>query len=181
MDLFDAKEWEEIRKWVDDTLTSKDTGPGLADGPVVKSPSVSGSDPDGSGARGRNGIVKGKITKRRSRATTKSRTTFITADPENFKTMVQQVTGFRFGNGQVAVAPVVKPEPQRLVDRFPGSWPTLDTSAFVVGAHHQQQQQGVGPTYTMPFSGFAPVGGGDGGGGGEGFCFQSFTFPALES
>ncbi|KAL8095177.1 hypothetical protein AgCh_036578 [Apium graveolens] len=165
MDMFDANEWEDIKEWVNETLTSKDTVP---DGAVVKSPSVSGSDPDGSGARRRIiGTCKGKIAKRRSRASPKARTTFIAADPENFKNMVQEVTGLKVGNGQVAVAPVLKPEPQRLVDRVPGSWPTLDSSAYMVGG---AQQHGVGPAYSVP------VDGGNGGGGG--FCFQSFDFPS---
>lgn len=178
MDFLDSKDWEEIGEWVDKTLadgTHKNDGAAAA----AKSPSVSGSDPDGSGGRRRNiiGVSKGKVTKRKSRAATKNTTTFFKADPENFRRMVQEVTGFRVGDGQVPVAQVVKPEPQRLVDMVPGSWPTLDTSAYVVGGGHrqqQQQQQGVGPTYTVPPSGFAPVDGG-------GFCFESFSFPALES
>ncbi|KAK1365948.1 calmodulin-binding protein 25 [Heracleum sosnowskyi] len=173
MDFLSNSEWEEIGSWVTKTLTEDNTGPHQGHQmTAVKSPSLSGSDPDTGGGRGKNGIAaKGKIAKRKSRASTKNRTTFITADPANFRRMVQQVTGLKVADGQVAVAPVVKPEAQRLVDRVPGSWPTLDTSAYVVG----HQGVGVGP---VPFSGFAPV---DGGGGGGGFCFESFSFPALES
>lgn len=139
---------------------------------MTKSPSVSGSEPDTGIARRRNSsVAKGKITKRRSRASKRNTTTFITADPANFRRMVQQVTGLSVGNGQVPVAPLLKPEPQRWFNRVPGSWPTLDTSAYVVG-----QQQRVGP---VPLSGYAPVPEMDGG---SGFSLEYISsFPALES
>ncbi|XP_022846430.1 calmodulin-binding protein 25-like [Olea europaea var. sylvestris] len=84
-----------------------------------------------------------KITKRKSRAMKGATTTFITADAANFRQMVQQVTGVRFGglNVQVPVTQVLKPEPQRLVNRLQtsGGLPTLDTSSFLLGQTHHQQ------------------------------------------
>lgn len=184
MDFTNNSEWD-INSWITETLTHNTagtlTGPlhtSLSDQTTssVKSPSVSGSDPDTSVARRRNAITNGKITKRKSRALKRNTTTtFIAADPANFRRMVQQVTGFSsVGNGQVPVAPLLKPEPQRLFNRVQGCWPTLDTSAFLVGHHNKQQQQQhvVGPTYAAPVtvSGYAPVMEADGGGG---FNFQS--------
>ncbi|CAK9188663.1 unnamed protein product [Ilex paraguariensis] len=107
----------------------------------VQTPSVSGSDHE-TGPKRRTGVTGGKITKRKSRASKRTTTTFITADPANFRQMVQQVTGVRFGNGQLPVAPVLKPEPQRPVNRLQYCLPTLDTSAFLLD-HHQQV---VGPS-----------------------------------
>lgn len=120
---------------------------------------------------------KPKIAKRRSRASKRSPTTFITADPENFRQMVQQVTGVRFGSGQFPVGSVLKPEPQR-VNRLQAGCllPTLDTSAFLL-EHHQQVAAPVAA------EGFAPpcvVA--EGGGGGAGFDFDGFScFPTLDS
>lgn len=48
-----------------------------------------------------------KITKRKSRASKRSPTKYFTADPANFREMVQQVTGFQ--------AKLLKPEPKRMV------------------------------------------------------------------
>ncbi|CAI0406491.1 unnamed protein product [Linum tenue] len=132
----------------------------------------------------------GKVTKRKSRAASKkSQTTFITADPANFRQMVQQVTGgVRFTD---AMVPVLKPEPHRLGRGGAiqlqqhhvaaaaagggggggggGLLPTLDTSAFLLDHHRQIQQQqalvGDGPD-----------------GGGAGLDFGTFSnFPTLES
>ncbi|KAG4177426.1 hypothetical protein ERO13_A11G305600v2 [Gossypium hirsutum] len=100
----------------------------------------------------------GKISKRKPRASKSSRTTFIAADPANFRQMVQQVTGIGFGEGKTTtttVSPILKPEPQRLGNRLhngagPGFLPTLDTSVALL--NHQQP------------------------------CFETFpSFPTLES
>lgn len=73
--------------------------------------------------------------------------------------MVQQVTGVRFGNSQIQIPPILKPEPQRVSARFSvcggDGLPTLDTSAFLLNnTHHQQQQQqqssGSGSEITQP-------------------------------
>ncbi|KAL1314121.1 hypothetical protein HN51_040903 [Arachis hypogaea] len=141
----------------------------------------------------------GRVTKRKSRASKRSQTTFITADPANFRQMVQQVTGVRFGGGaaaDIAMAPVLKPEPQRLVSggggRFPAGaaclLPTLDTSAFLLD-HHQQQVVGpnsgsAGPGVSvsgpLPFS--QPMGLVDASPSLGSADFDTFSsFPTLES
>ncbi|CAA6654461.1 unnamed protein product [Spirodela intermedia] len=79
-----------------------------------------------------------KISKRKSRATKRSTTTYITADPANFREMVQQVTGIRFGGGSPELEDLVyKPEPQMsagggLGALQGGRLPTLDTSSFLL-------------------------------------------------
>lgn len=78
-----------------------------------------------------------KISKRKSRATKRSTTTYITADPANFREMVQQVTGIRFGGRSPELAEMVyKPEPKMsaggLVALQGGRLPTLDTSSFLL-------------------------------------------------
>ncbi|KAK7377990.1 hypothetical protein VNO80_03426 [Phaseolus coccineus] len=104
--------------------------------------SLSGSDHD-SAPRRRGPQTTGKISKRKSRASKRSQTTFITADPANFRQMVQQVTGVRFGAAAPIAPAVLKPEPQRPagnIARFSGGagcLPTLDTSAFLLD-HNQQ-------------------------------------------
>lgn len=114
--------------------------------------------------------ANGKITKRKSRASRRNTTTYITADVDNFRHMVQQVTGVKFGaDGQLPVAHVLKPEPQLVVNRLQlgTCLPTLDTSAFLLG-----------PTSTVP----QPAAGVVVDGGSCGYDFSSFSgFPTLES
>ncbi|TMW86102.1 hypothetical protein EJD97_021954 [Solanum chilense] len=118
--------------------------------------------------------VNGKITKRKSRALRRNTTTYITADVDNFREMVQQVTGARFGgDGQFPVAHVLKPEPLRVVNRLqPGCFlPTLDTSAFLL-------EQSVEPLPAQPQTAADVVVDG----GSCGFDCSSFSaFPTLES
>ncbi|KAL6009754.1 hypothetical protein ACLOJK_000183 [Asimina triloba] len=135
---------------------------------------ASGSDPESAPKRSRNAIPSsGKITKRKSRATKRSPTTFITADPSNFRQMVQQVTGTRFGNPQLPVAPILKPEPQRVGSRMPGCLPTLDTSAFLLD--HHQQMMAPAPQAAAQVA-FAPPSEC------SGLDFETFSsFPTLES
>ncbi|KAM3738619.1 hypothetical protein ACB098_09G143800 [Castanea mollissima] len=170
-----------------------------------------GSDPDTPiPKRQRNAIPVsggvGKVSKRKSRASKRSQTTFITADAANFRQMVQQVTGVRFGNASpVPMVPILKPEPQRPGNRLPGvgggggaCLPTLDTSAFLLD-HHQQQV--VGSSSAAALAGGAGTGLGGSGGPlsfgsnlghvsdgpgigsfGGGFDFDTYTnFPTLES
>ncbi|KAF5473152.1 hypothetical protein F2P56_009780 [Juglans regia] len=154
-----------------------------------------GSEPDtATQKRQRNTIATagGKISKRKSRASKKSQTTFIAADAANFRHMVQQVTGVRLGNSHVPVVPILKPEPQRPGGRIPGAGclPTLDTSAFLLD--QQQQQQTVRPksaagAVSSGVSGTGPLSFGsnmalaDGSGVG-GLDFDTFpSFPTLES
>ncbi|XP_022971583.1 calmodulin-binding protein 25-like [Cucurbita maxima] len=96
-----------------------------------------------------------KITKRKSRASKRNHTTFITADPANFRHMVQQVTGVRFGSSHLQIPPLLKPEPQRPAGRFTvcgadadAGLPTLDTSAYLL--NHHQQNSGSGSEITGP-------------------------------
>lgn len=151
-----------------------------------------GSEPETAPKRQRNPIppAGGKVSKRKSRASKKSQTTFITADPANFRQMVQQVTGVRFGNAQAPLVPILKPEPQRPCSRFPGPGclPTLDTSAFLLD-HRQQQVMGSnsGTGSLTGVDGPGPLSFGpnmalaDGGSVG-GLDFDTFpSFPTLES
>uniref|UniRef100_A0A2P2MYP4 Uncharacterized protein LOC105136902 n=1 Tax=Rhizophora mucronata TaxID=61149 RepID=A0A2P2MYP4_RHIMU len=161
---------------------------------------VYASDPET--AQKRQGKVppgpSGKALKRKSRASKRSQTTFITADPADFRQMVQQVTGVRFCNSQVSL---MKPEPQRPGGRLQGcggggSLPTLDTSAFLLDRHQQQVVMGstsgsgsgpdVGPdpiSFPQPLVVADGVcGGGGGAGSGAGSDFDAFSsFPTLES
>lgn len=98
------------------------------------------------------GVNGAKITKRKPRASKRTTTTFINADPANFRQMVQQVTGIRFGgNAQVPVTTVLKPEPQRPVNRLhTGCLPTLDTSAYLLD--HPTEQHEQNPLVSAPSS-----------------------------
>lgn len=165
--------------------------------PATPTPTVSGlSGSDQESAPKRQRVAAGKISKRKSRASKRSQTTFITADPANFRQMVQQVTGVRFSGGlQQSMAPILKPEPQRAVagGRFPaagaGCLPTLDTSALLLD-HHRQQQGVVGSNLTAnngpEMSGLGPLPFGqpnDVSFGSAGLDFETFSscFPTLES
>ncbi|KAK1280377.1 hypothetical protein QJS04_geneDACA015064 [Acorus gramineus] len=113
-----------------------------------------------------------RVSKRKSRATKRSPTTFITADPSNFRQMVQQVTGGRLG----PVESMIKPEPLRssnlTVQRYQSAaagrmggclLPTLDTSAIQGG------NQGGHVALSSPSDG-------------TGADFEVFaSFPTLES
>ncbi|CAI9099401.1 OLC1v1036216C1 [Oldenlandia corymbosa var. corymbosa] len=160
---------------------------------AVHTPTVSGGSTENETAaskrkNGLGGVNGGKITKRKSRASKRSTTTFITADPANFRQMVQQVTGVRFGGNGGHLLPatlttVLKPEPHRPVNRIQsGCLPTLDTSAFLLDPSNQQPQGHrslVAPpqaTATPPATVVLPEGGS------VGFDFQSLcSFPTLES
>ncbi|KAL0359676.1 UNVERIFIED_CONTAM: Calmodulin-binding protein 25 [Sesamum angustifolium] len=119
----------------------------------------------------------GRVTKRKSRASKRATTTFITADPANFRQMVQQVTGVRFGglNGQLPMAPVLKPEPHRVVSRLQPSsaLPTLDTSAFLLDGCSPSLVAQLPPPSTVM---------GEVGATASGLELDSFcSFPTLES
>ncbi|WOL06800.1 hypothetical protein Cni_G15534 [Canna indica] len=74
----------------------------------------------------------GRVSKRKSRASKRSPTTYINADPANFREMVQRVTGVQL-SGEPG-EPLVKPEPLRPAAARAAlqqvCLPTLDTSAF---------------------------------------------------
>ncbi|CAN1306860.1 Calmodulin-binding protein 25 [Linum perenne] len=166
--------------------------------PDAPTPIASSSDPDPTPKpRGKTAATAAvlKVTKRKKprAASKKSQTTFISADPANFRQMVQQVTG----GGANAMVPVMKPEPQRFAGggRTSGAClPTLDTSAFFLDhidpsgtphQHHQQEEMQQNVTVSVASDGgdaadplsfpHAPMGGG-------GIDFDSFSsFPTLES
>lgn len=188
-----------------ETLTSDSISPflDLVKYDATPTPTVSGlsgSDQEAAPKRQRSTIppaAGGKVSKRKSRASKRSHTTFITADPANFRQMVQQVTGVRLGNSQMPMAPILKPEPQRPGGRLPigggaGCLPTLDTSAFLLDHHQQQQQVLVEPASTagpgisgpgpLPFAPSVGVLDAAAGLGSAGLDFETYTsFPTLES
>ncbi|KAL0339836.1 UNVERIFIED_CONTAM: hypothetical protein Sradi_4500400 [Sesamum radiatum] len=95
----------------------------------------------------------------------------------NFRQMVQQVTGVRFGglNGQLPMAPVLKPEPHRVVSRLQpsGALPTLDTSAFLLEGCSPSLVAQLPPPSTVM---------GEVGATASGLELESFcSFPTLES
>nr|XP_043621435.1 calmodulin-binding protein 25-like [Erigeron canadensis] len=149
--------------------------------------SGSGSEPETPGSRptrGNNnnnnnnnnlGVMNGKTTKRKSRASKRSMTTFIQADPANFRQMVQQVTGVKFeGNGinNAQFPSVIKPETVRqpyINNKLQGLLPTLDTSAYLLDHHQSNNYRGSsGSGLTQ-----------DGGVGNDFYAFS--CFPTLES
>ncbi|KAK1397407.1 Peroxisomal membrane 22 kDa family protein [Heracleum sosnowskyi] len=134
------------------------------------SSSVSGSDLDTRHApiqKRINAVRNTKIIKRKSRAGKKSTTTFINADASNFRQLVQQMTGVRFGVGHV----ILKPEAQRVGNRFSGSLPTLDTSAL--SFDHCKEFEACTSTTTMGQQGYFRAEGGD--------ELNNECFPTLES
>ncbi|KAJ3676580.1 hypothetical protein LUZ60_003992 [Juncus effusus] len=111
----------------------------------------------------------GRITKRKPRASKKSQTTYINADPENFRQMVQQVTGIHFEPGSVD-EPVYRPEPQRIpsvqMQQQTCLLPTLDTSAHMLERAARSGFAGAGRVERA----------------GNGYGFESgMSFPTLES
>lgn len=129
----------------------------------AQTPTVSGgSENETAVSKRRNAAAMGvngggKISKRKPRASKRTTTTFINADPANFRQMVQQVTGIRIGvNGQVPVVPVLKPEPQRPLNRLQtGCLPTLDTSAYFLD-HHPIDQHEQNPLVSVSSSSSPP-------------------------
>ncbi|KAK4757355.1 hypothetical protein SAY87_018656 [Trapa incisa] len=137
-----------------------------------------------------------KVTKRKPRPSKRSHTTFFTADPANFRQMVQQVTGARFAGRyspdlHAAGNTILKPEPQRAVGgRFSGGiipsrgLPTLDTSAILL----DNRQLGVGAQATLPpvstrtaAAALSYISAGDGGCPAGMDFVSSTSFPTLES
>ncbi|CAH8371530.1 unnamed protein product [Eruca vesicaria subsp. sativa] len=155
--------------------------------------SSGGSDQEiiGGGAKRKHNSIptssEGKaIMKRRSRASKKPQTTFITADPSNFRQMVQQVTGAKYINdtSSMLFTPIiVKPEPHRLVNILSTSTsvPTLDTSAFLSTHHHENLV--VGNTFSGGDAvGLIPTAKANAKSGGSAAEFDPYpSFPTLES
>ncbi|XP_060177239.1 calmodulin-binding protein 25-like [Lycium barbarum] len=156
---------------VDDVMPTVE----MTSSPFIQTPTVSGGSENETAVskrRSNGGVSNKKIVKRKPRASKRALTTYITADVDSFRQMVQEVTGAKFGgNGHVAVCSVLKPEPRRPVDRVQqvSCLPTLDTSAFLLDPTSSFMQP---PTHAPPS---AVVGDG-------GYCFDSFSgFPTLES
>ncbi|XP_010922968.1 calmodulin-binding protein 25 [Elaeis guineensis] len=118
----------------------------------------------------------GRISKKKPRPSKRCQTTYINADPANFRQMVQQVTGVRLGDAKLPVEPVLKPEPQRAAGSrtailSQSCLPTLDTSAFWLDRAGIDVPQPAALGSTGPVLDAHP-----------GFEFEPFPgFPTLES
>ncbi|XP_047309115.1 calmodulin-binding protein 25-like [Impatiens glandulifera] len=93
--------------------------------------SYSGVDLTGNNPKRINSIP----VKNKSRKSKRAGTTIIMADTENFRQIVQEVTGG--GHFMPIATPLLKPEPKRLFNLTQGFLPTLDTSAFLLDDKHQ--------------------------------------------
>ncbi|XP_020597590.1 calmodulin-binding protein 25-like [Phalaenopsis equestris] len=113
-----------------------------------------------------------KIAKRKSRVSKRTPTTYINADPANFRRMVQEVTGIRIGEVGRPVEPAVWREPEwsglgSSVRQPQTGLTTLDTSALLLdcGGPTATASGSIGPAGDPSF-----------------FDFESFqSFPTLES
>ncbi|PUZ57192.1 hypothetical protein GQ55_5G409100 [Panicum hallii var. hallii] len=81
-------------------------------------------------ARALKGPKAGRVSKRKPRTSRRPQTTYITADPANFRRMVQEITGLPASapaapEAAAAAAPSWTPAPSFVL-------PTLDTSAFLL-------------------------------------------------
>lgn len=123
---------------------------------------ASGSDRDTPMQKRIHAVRSKKITKRKCHVGKKSTTTFVNADASNFRQLVQQMTGVNFGV-------ILKPEAQRVDNRFHRCLPTLDTSA-VLSDHRLENV----PTTAMGRQGYFSTESGAAG-------LQKECFPTLES
>ncbi|KAG8367785.1 hypothetical protein BUALT_Bualt16G0108900 [Buddleja alternifolia] len=105
----------------------------------VQTPTISGaSENEVSASKHRRSLPpSGRVAKRKPRASKRAATTtFFTADPANFRQMVQEVTGVNFGrfNGRFAVAPVLNGEDRTAANLLQcgGGLPTFDSSEFLL-------------------------------------------------
>ncbi|XP_008786773.2 calmodulin-binding protein 25-like [Phoenix dactylifera] len=172
-----AKETEALTKALQISLSATDS---LSSSPLLldlikPEPTAPTSNP-GSGLNRPAPPATGRISKKKSRSSKRCPTTYIDADPANFRQMVQQVTGVRLGNANLLPEPVLEPEPQR-AGGSPGGLmpqsclPTLDTSAFLL-----DRSWVVGPEMEPPGSTGPAVHGP------VGFELEPFpTFPTLDS
>ncbi|KAL2465886.1 Calmodulin-binding protein 25 [Abeliophyllum distichum] len=106
---FFTKETETLTRALTKSFTNSSptdhTSTDIVESLLVKPETTPSQTPTASGcsenevpfSKRRNVAASGRITKRKSRASKRATTTFITADPANFRQMVQQVTGVRFG------------------------------------------------------------------------------------
>ncbi|XP_051150604.1 calmodulin-binding protein 25-like [Andrographis paniculata] len=146
--------------------------------PPIQTPTDSGASEKETVAvskQRRSAPPSGRVAKRKSRPSKRSTTTFFAVDPENFRQMVQQMTGVKFGGGlygQPPMAPVLKPEAHRAVRGFQqGS--VLDTSTFFLDGLASSAVE-------QPLPQFVAVA--DGGATAAAIDFPNFySFPTLES
>ncbi|CAL4976820.1 unnamed protein product [Urochloa decumbens] len=78
---------------------------------------------------------KGGVTKRKPRPSRRAQTTYIAADPANFRRMVQEITGLPVPGPAAASTPSWTPVPVPVPVPAPAPafvLPTLDTSAFLL-------------------------------------------------
>ncbi|XP_004971544.2 calmodulin-binding protein 25 [Setaria italica] len=91
-------------------------------------------------ARALKGPKVGRVSKRKPRPSRRAQTTYITADPADFRRMVQEITGLPVPGpassspaaSGAAAAPSWTPAPAPLL-------PTLDTSAFLLDASRRSR------------------------------------------
>ncbi|KAL6534696.1 hypothetical protein OROGR_013371 [Orobanche gracilis] len=147
----------------------------------VWTPAVSvGSENEFSVSKQRRGCVppSGRVSKKRkSRGSNRSataRTTFIAVDPANFRQMVQQVTGERFGGLDASLAVATVSEPDGIKIKKGARWDeglsTLDTSAILLDGS-------ASPQVSRP----TEVADGGGSAAGERLLDSFCSFPTLES
>lgn len=122
----------------------------------VRTPSASGGSENEAhfSKQHRSVPPSGRVAKRKSGASKRvATTTYITADPANFRRMVQQVTGVTFGGRDVQL-PEALMAPNRIEPG--GELPTLDTSAFLLNAVAPSLSGGAAEAerYVKPFCGF---------------------------
>ncbi|KAL1548792.1 calmodulin-binding protein 25-like [Salvia divinorum] len=160
-DIF-TKETDTLTKALQKSISTTSSDEMVFAKPEPAAPTASGcSENDAPVSKQRRSLPPcGRVAKRKSRASKRATTTFITADAANFRQMVQQVTGVRF-NGQLAV---LKPEPQRAFGRMQ----SFDTSARLLDES---------TTAAAPYMVAA-----DGGPSAAAIGLESFcSFPTLES
>ncbi|XP_072996125.1 calmodulin-binding protein 25-like [Typha latifolia] len=89
----------------------------------------------------------GRVSKRKPRPSKRLPTTYIVADPANFREMVQHVTGVRADDPEAPVEPAVEPEAKRVETAESCFVPTLDTSALLL-----DRDEKVGPEVVVSAS-----------------------------
>ncbi|KAG2588030.1 calmodulin-binding protein 25-like [Panicum virgatum] len=130
-------------------LSSGHDAPAPSSGPAGRPP-----------ARALKGPKAGRVSKRKPRPLRRPQTTYITADPANFRRMVQEVTGLP---ARVPAGPPSSVAPERTAAAAAPSWtlapsfvlPTLDTSAFLLdraapAPEVKSSSRGYAPAATAP-------------------------------
>ncbi|KAG8052605.1 hypothetical protein GUJ93_ZPchr0001g29495 [Zizania palustris] len=81
----------------------------------------------------------GRVSKRKPRPSRRAHTTYISADPADFRRMVQEITGYPVSGADAAAPSSSTPAP-RFASAPACVLPTLDTSAFLLDSAAPQQQ-----------------------------------------